>query len=304
MPSSLPVFIVGCGDVGRRLAPLLMQQGLPVVALARSPLAADRLIQEGITPYSGDLDPEVSLALPVTLIETLIYLAPPPSTGRADPRMARFLDALQAPPRRIVYISTSGVYGDAGGAWIDESAPLEPKTDRGQRRLHAESLLEAYATKTGTKVLVLRVPGIYGDGRLPEARIRAGLPVVDPAEAPWSNRIHADDLAQACFCAARIDTAFHFRAYNVSDDHPSTMTDYFWQVADHLGLPRPPSIPLAQARQHLTPAMMTFLEESKRLIVNRMRDELGVIIQYPTLAEGLEAITVKAAQRSLFPPVR
>ena len=304
MPSSLPVFMVGCGDVGRRLAPLLMQQGLPVVALARSHLAADRLIQEGITPYTGDLDPEGSLELPTAPIDTLFYLAPPPSTGRTDPRMARFLDALQAPPRRIVYISTSGVYGDAGGAWIDESAPLQPKTDRGQRRLHAESLLKAYATTTGSKVLVLRVPGIYGDGRLPEARIRAGLPVIDPVEAPWSNRIHVDDLAHVCLRATQIDTAFDFRAYNVSDDHPSTMTDYFWQVADHLGLPRPPSIPLAQARQHLTPAMMTFLEESKRLMVDRMRDELGVVIQYPTLADGLEAITAKASQRSLFPPVR
>lgn len=289
MQSILPAFIIGCGDIGRRLAHQLLQEGIPVAALARTSLAAEKLRLEGITPHSGDLDSgAVALDLP-SRIHTLFYFAPPPNTGQTDARISHCLNALSHPPRRIVYISTSGVYGDVQGRWIDENEPLNPKTDRARRRFHAESQLRDYATKGNNEVLVLRVPGIYGPGRLPEARIRAGVPVVDPRDAPWSNRIHADDLAQACFLAAKTDAIEPFRTFNISDGNPTTMTDYFWQVADHLGLARPPSVTLEKARELFTPAMMSFLDESKRLDNHRMREELGVVIRYPSLAEGLKA---------------
>ena len=297
MPPSLPVFIVGCGDIGCRLARRLQSQGMPVAALARSPLRAQALEAAGITPYSGDLD---DAAPPLSLpegIDTLYYLAPPPPSGSGDPRMVHALEALKSPPNRLVYISTSGVYGDCDGNWIDETAPLNPKTDRGLRRLEAERLVRDYAARTGCEALVLRVPGIYGDGRLPKARIQQGLPVIDPLEAPFSNRIHADDLAEACLKARTHGRSG--QAYNISDGNPTTMTDYFWQVADHLGLPRPPAIPLVEARKVLTPAMLSFLEESKRLDNRRMRDELGVVLRYPTLQEGLKAIS-----RSITPSAR
>ena len=289
MPSSIPVFIVGCGDIGRRLARRFLDEGTPVAALARTALSALALEAKGITPFPGDLDiVNAPLSLPEG-IETLYYLAPPPPTGQGDPRMAHALQSLQRAPRRLIYISTSGVYGDCEGAWIDETAALNPKTDRAHRRLEAERRVQDYGARSGCDVLVLRVPGIYGDGRLPETRIRQGLPVIDPREAPFSNRIHADDLAEACY-QARTKGASG-QAYNISDGHPSTMTDYFWQVADHLGLPRPPAIPLAEARKVLTPAMLSFLEESKRLDNRRMREELGVVLRYPTLEEGLKAMS-------------
>jgi len=289
MPSSLPVFIVGCGDIGQRLARRFIAEGTPVAALARSSQKAQTLEALGMTPYLGDLDaidPPLSLPDP---IETLYYLAPPPLSGTTDPRMIRALSALKHVPKRLIYISTSGVYGDCDGAWIDETAPLQPKTDRGRRRLAAEKAVRDYGARTGCEVLVLRVPGIYGDGRLPETRIREGLPVIEPREAPFSNRIHADDLTEACVKARHAGTPGE--AYNISDGQPSTMTDYFWQVADHLKLPRPPAIPMVEARKQLTPAMLSFLEESKRLDNRKMCTELGVVLRYPTLSEGLKAVS-------------
>jgi nucleoside-diphosphate-sugar epimerase len=185
-----------------------------------------------------------------------------------------------------VYISTSAVYGDCGGDWIDEECPLNPKSDRGKRRMAAEQVLEDWSQRTGVPVIILRVPGIYGPGRLPVERVRQGVPVLIPEESPYSNRIHADDLAAACVAASRRGQSG--RAYNISDGHPTTMTDYFWRIADLHGLPRPPAISLAEARSVLTPAMLSFLEESKRLINRRMLDELRVKLQYPDLAQGLK----------------
>ena len=287
MHPHVPVFIIGCGDIGSRLADLCMAQDLAVTALARTPQRAELLGQRGITACPGNLDlAPPTLHLPAT-IETLVYLAPPPPVGAVDPRITHCLAALPTPPSRIVYISTSGVYGDAGGRWIDEDHPAAPITERALRRWNAECQLQDYAVKHGCGLVILRVPGIYGKGRLPEARIREGLPVVLPEEAPWSNRIHADDLAQACLKAS-LGSVQH-GIFNVSDGHPSTMTDYFWQVADHLKLPRPSAIPLDQARQILSPAMMSFHEESKRLRNDRLRAILGVDLLYPSLAEGLRA---------------
>jgi nucleoside-diphosphate-sugar epimerase len=134
-------------------------------------------------------------------------------------------------------------------------------------------------------LIILRVPGIYSPGRLPVERVRQGVPVLIETDAPWSNRIHADDLAAACFAAARCGRSG--QAYNISDGHPTTMTDYFWRIADLYGLPRPPAISMAEARRVLSPSMLSFLEESKRLDTRRMRDELGVALRYPDLASGL-----------------
>jgi nucleoside-diphosphate-sugar epimerase len=284
-----PVFIAGCGDIGRRVAALELAAGNPVVALARSEAAARALIARGIAVAPGDLDVAESLrGLPV-YNATLYYFAPPPAAGTSDPRLGALLAALpeRSPPARVVYLGTSGVYGDCGGAWVDEDSPLNPRTDRARRRLAAETALRAWADPRGIPYVILRVPGIYGPGRLPVERIRQGLPVVDPEQAPYSNRIHADDLAAACFAAARRGRPG--AAYNVSDGHPTTLTDYFFRVADRYGLPRPPTVSLAEARGILTPALLSFLEESRRLSNRRMREELGVELRYPDLDRGLPA---------------
>jgi len=285
--SSAPVLIIGCGDIGCRVAHLEQIQGHTIAALARSPDTAYRLGQRGITVINGDLDKPETLAERLPHVSTLYYFAPPPPSGDDDPRMHHALTALARPPDRLVYISTSGVYGDCGGAWIDEDWPLKPKSPRGQRRLAAELALRDWSRRTGTTIVILRVPGIYGPGRLSVERIRRQVPVIDPQEAPYTNRIHADDLAAACLAAARRGQPG--QAYNISDGHPTTMTDYFWRIADLYGLPQPPAIPIAEAREVLSPAMLSFMEESKRLINRRMLDELGVRLRYPDLAHGLPA---------------
>jgi nucleoside-diphosphate-sugar epimerase len=277
--------IVGCGDIGRRVARLEISEGRTVMGLARSESTAAALKAMGLGVIRSDLDDVASLMALPDLVSTLYYFAPPPPSGADDPRLRNGLNALKGLPERVVYISTSGVYGDCAGAWIDEEYPLNPKSDRGKRRMAAEHILQDWSHRTGVPVVILRVPGIYGPGRLPVERVRQGVPVLIPEESPYSNRIHADDLAAACVAAARHGQAG--RAYNISDGHPTTMTDYFWRIADLHDLPRPPAISLAEARMVLTPAMLSFLEESKRLINRRMLNELQVSFIYPNLAGGL-----------------
>lgn len=283
------VFIVGCGDVGRRVAACEQADGQQVTALARTDDRARQLQDLGIATVRGDLDDPGSLA-PLPLADARIYyFAPPPPTGRADPRMRNFLAAAgrQAPPRRLVYISTSGVYGDCRGEWVTEDRPPHPDSDRAHRRLDAERQLLAFGAARDVPVVILRVPGIYGPGRLPVERLRAGEPVLRAEQSPWSNRVHIDDLVAAC--RAAMQRGHGAAVYNVSDGHPSTMTDYFNRVADALGLPRPPQITLAEVPARLGAGMRSYLAESKRLDNRRMRTELGIEPRYPDLARGLAA---------------
>lgn len=285
------VFIAGCGDIGLRVARLWRARGLPVSALARSGTGVLCLRTAGIVAMAGNLDLPVSLRGLRLEGQLVYYFAPPPATGEGDPRVEAFIEALALAgrPLRIVYISTSGVYGDCGGARVDENTPVAPRTARARRRLAAEEHLRAYGRAHGVPVIVLRVAGIYGPGRLPVDRLREGLPVLRPEEALPSNHIHVDDLVTACMAAAE-----HGRAdgiYNISDGQDGTMTDYFFAVADALGLPRPPTVSLAEARTVLSPTMLSYLTESRRLDNRRMREELGVVLQYPDLATGLRGLT-------------
>ncbi|MDB5987674.1 MAG: family oxidoreductase [Nevskia sp.] len=275
-------WIVGCGDIGRRLAARLITAGSRVVGWVRSDQGATKLEALGIVPRSVDLDAEMASidAAPAWLF----WFAPPPNSGSTDPRLARFLAALRTPPQRLIYLSTSAVYGDCGGAWIDEDAALNPASDRGRRRLDAERIAHDYGARSGCEVLILRVPGIYGPGRMPEARLRAGTPILRAQDSPYTNRIHADDLATAALIVAQRGAAG--AAYNVADGAPTTMSDYFLRCAERLGLPPPPQISLAQAQQQLPASIMSFLEESKRLRSDRLR-ALGWTPRYPDLESGL-----------------
>lgn len=272
--------ILGCGDVGARVAQTLRAMGREVTAIVRSEQSVQTLRQAGIAARALDLD----LDKPAfTMPELVFYFAPPPAQGEGDARLQRFLGALHTSPRRIVYISTSGVYGDCDGRWIDEDEPLKPVSARGKRRVDAERQLAA----SGIGHVILRVPGIYGPGRLPLERLRNRLPVVRAEESPYTNRIHADDLAHAALHAAVYgrDGA----AYNISDGHPTTMCDYFTRCAALLDLPPPPQVSMDEARRVFTPAMWSFMEESKRLLNTRMRQELQFEPQYAQLDAGLRA---------------
>lgn len=281
------VLIVGCGDVGERVAALENSAGRRVSGLVRSEASAQALRAAGIRPIIADLDAPASLRdLPVKN-SLIYYFAPPPGRGMTDPRLETFVSLFESsgPPARVVLISTTGVYGDCRGDWVTEDRPPNPQADRAKRRLAAETALRRWSEASGVPVVILRVPGIYGRGRLPEERLRAGEPVLHETESPFSNRIHADDLAQVCI------TAGHHKKpgiiYNVSDGHPTTMTDFFYRVADLLGIPRPPAITLEQARQQLGEGMLSYLAESKRIDNRRLREELGVELMYPDLAAGL-----------------
>jgi nucleoside-diphosphate-sugar epimerase len=281
------VLIVGCGYVGRHVADRHLARGEPVIGVVRSDSSAQALVEAGIAPIRADLDAD-RLELP-TQGAGVYYFAPPPDTGTTDPRLARFLASLAATsqPRRIVYIGTTGVYGDCGGAWVDESRPPNPSVDRARRRWDAECRLRGWAEATGGELVILRVAGIYGPGRLPLERLRRGLPMVAEDEAPWTNRIQVDDLAAVCVAA--MDRAPAGAVYNVSDGNPGNMADYFNRVADLAGLPWPPVVRLAEAGGRLSEGLLSYLRESRRLDSRRMLAELGVTLRYPTLAEGLPA---------------
>ena len=222
---------------------------------------------------------------PLHLPGPLIYTVPPPRSGPRDTRLQNLLAQLDPPPAAIVYLSTSGVYGDCGGDWVDEQRAAAPLTDRARRRLDAEQQIADYATAQGIRHAILRVPGIYGPGRLPIERLQAGTPILDPAESPWSNRIHAADLAAACHLAADKGQG----VYNISDGTPGRMSEYFLALADALGLPPPPRIGMAQAEREFSTQRLSFLRESRRLIIDRARRELAYAPRYPSLAEGLPA---------------
>jgi len=282
------VLIAGCGYIGRRLSVLLQAQGYRVTGLVRSQDSVDRLQMLDVHAMRVDLDSPVQCAGHVSGYGTVFYLAPPPAHGNEDTRIDSFLCSFDTGtlPRRIIYISTSAVYGDCQGEWITEAHTLNPTTARGQRRLDAENRLQAWSTRRCVEWIILRVPGIYGPGKLPLERLRKGTPVLREADSPYTNRIHADDLANICIAA--MHSVNHDTIYNVSDGNPSNMTDYFFRVADAAGLPRPPTVTYAQAQQLLSPGMLSFLQDSRRMDNDKMLRELGVELQYPDLDAGLK----------------
>jgi len=283
----MTVFIAGCGDIGIRVAKRWAAKGVAVAALARSERSSERLSGSGIRPVRGDLDDPGSLrGLPVRG-SFLYYFAPPPDGGETDPRARAFLAAIPAgeEPEKAVYMSTTAVYGDNRGAWVTEETPAAPASARGRRRLDAERSFLDWGRRRGVPVVILRVSGIYGPGRLPVEAVRRGAPVVREEEAPWTNRIHADDLAEVCVAA--MERGREGRICNVADGAPGTISQYYNAVADLLGVSRPPAVPMEEARRGMSPGMLSYLSESRRLDVRRMREELGVTLRYPDLAAGL-----------------
>jgi len=285
------LLIVGCGDVGMRVARLLRGRWR-LLALTSSPARAAELRAAGITPLVGNLDAPATLARLAGLADALLHLAPPPAAGTTDPRTAHLLQALarQRRVRCIVYASTSGVYGDCGGARVDETRAVNPATDRGRRRVDAERRLRWYGRACGARVSVLRIPGIYARDRAgghPRERLARGAPVLDAAHDVFTNHIHADDLARACVAA--LHRGLPQRTVHASDDTELKMADYFDLAADLEGLPRPKRVSREQARAELSPMQLSFMGESRRLVNTRLKRELRLRLRYPTVAQGLIA---------------
>lgn len=281
------ILIVGCGDIALRAAPLLNKHYC-LFGLARSRARQAVLRQAGITPVSGDLDDAGSLHRLAGLAHIVLHFAPPPGNGARDTRTRHLLAALSrgALPGRMVYISTSGVYGDCGGAVVEETRPLNPQTPRAKLRFDAERQIRDWAARNGVNACILRVPGIYASDRLPLERLRAGVPAIAHEEDSYTNHIHADDLAHIVVAALR--HAKPGRVYHASDDSQMKMGEYFGAVAGAFGLPRPHRLPRAEAERAVSPALWSFMSESRRMTNARMKNELKIVLRYPTVKDALK----------------
>ncbi len=312
------ILIVGCGDVGLRAARLLKGRAR-VYGLIRNAERSAALRAAGAVPVIADLDERASLGRLTALADAVLHFAPPPAQGETDPRTARLIAALGQRslarvdtggglkrqvyrlgnnglrPRAVIYISTSGVYGDCGGAQVEETRPIKPGNSRAKRRADAERRLRRWAGRSGRRLTILRAPGIYAQDRMPEARVRQGLPALRPEADIYTNHIHADDLARLAVLA--LFRGKPNRIYNAVDDSDLKMGDWFDIVADHLGLPRPPRLAKEAVMAAVTPAMRTFLSESRRLANRRIKRELRFRLKYPTVREGL-----RTSQAETSPP--
>ena len=285
------LLIVGCGDIGMRVVRGLGGR-LRVFALTSSPERVGLLRQSGITPLLGNLDEAASLARLAGIATRVIHLAPPPAEGRRDSRTAALISALRlrAGPECLVYGSTSGVYGDCQGGVASEVMAVNPHTPRAVRRVDAEARVRYLGRATGVHVSILRIPGIYAqdrEGGTPLARLRKGTAVLQAADDVYTNHIHADDLARACVRA--MWRGLPQRVVNINDDTVLKMGEYFDFAADLYGLPRPPRVARAQAQDQLPLMLLSFMSESRRLDNSRMKRELKLRLNYPTVADGLGA---------------
>lgn len=271
------VLILGCGDVGLRLVPLLLPR-YRVLAVTSNPGRRAELRAAGAVPVVADLDAPLTLGRLARLAPTIVHLAPPQSEGRID-RRTRNLAAILPEGARLVYVSTTGVYGDCAGASFDETRSVRPQNARAVRRVDAETVLRAWARRRHGKLSILRVPGIYAADRLPLERLQKGLPALVAQEDVHTNHIHADDLARICLAAMRLGAPN--RVYHAVDDTDLKMGDYFDAVADAAGLSRPPRLPRSELERSVSPMMLSFMSESRRLHNARIKNELGVRLRYP-----------------------
>lgn len=277
--------------------------------MARTPERAAELARLGVQTRVGDLDRPESLSFLSDFLsdsvpaEFLLHCAPPALSGTRDERTRLLLSALDATsdayaaknlrkssgmlPRRVVYVSTSGVYGDCGGALVDESRPVNPGTDRARRRCDAEAVLTEWCAQRGVALVILRVPGIYATDRLPLERLRKGTPVLRHEDDVYTNHIHAEDLAAICVRA--LDESVPAGIYNASDDSDIRMGGWLELVAERFGLPRPPRIPRSEAPGRIAAPMLSFMSESRRLVNTKLKNEFGYTLRYPTVHDGLRA---------------
>jgi nucleoside-diphosphate-sugar epimerase len=273
------LLIVGFGDIARRVAARL-PAGVEVRAVGRR--------------VGADLDRPPTLAGIAGWADAVLHCAPPPGEGVSDPRTANLLAVLDGGilPSRFVYLSTSGVYGDCGGALVDESRPVRAQTARAKRRVDAERRLTEWCGARGVALVILRVPGIYAPDRLPIERLRQATPVLRDEDDVMTNHIHADDLAAAACRALEADAPAG--VYNVCDDTRMRIGEWLDFVADRTGLARPPRVARAEAERLVSPTLLSFMSESRRLDNRRMKERLGLRLRYPTVHEGVPRLAALA----------
>ena len=284
------ILIVGCGDIAMRIAPLLRTH-YKLFGLIRNASRKEQLHALGVTPILADLDHRAQLRKIAGLADVVLHLAPPPNSSADDTRTQNLLAALSQGrlPQRLIYISTTGVYGDCGGEIVRETRALNPQSARARRRVDAEQRICTWAARNAVKASILRVPGIYAKERLPIERLRSATPAIIAEEDSCTNHIFADDLARMVIAAVRY--AKPNRVYHASDDSELKMGDYFDEVADAFNLPRPPRLPRDEVKQSVSPVLWSFMNESRRLSNKRIKQELKIKLQYPQVSDALKVFT-------------
>jgi nucleoside-diphosphate-sugar epimerase len=288
------LLVIGCGDVGMRLLPLVRDR-FRVLAVTSQPARCAELRAAGAVPVVADLDDPASLARLARLARHIVHLAPPPSAGAKDSR-SRNLAAILPEGATLVYVSTTGVYGDAGGAQFDETRPVSPANARALRRVDAERVLRRWARRAHGRLSILRVPGIYAHDRLPLERLRKGTPALRDEDDVYTNHVHADDLAR--LIALALFRAAPLRVYHAVDDSDMKMAEYFDAVADAHGLPRPPRLPRSELAAAVSPMLLSFMSESRRLMNHRIREELGMRLRWPTVRDALAELEPAALPKA------
>ncbi|MFM7483483.1 MAG: SDR family oxidoreductase [Burkholderiaceae bacterium] len=285
------LLIIGCGDVGMRLLPLV-RDCFRVIAVTSQVQRLPELRAHGALGIVANLDDPDQLHRLRGLADTVVHLAPPPNEGTTDRRTRNLLRIL---PRggRLVYVSTTGVYGDCAGAQFDETRPVAPKNARAVRRVDAERALRQWAKRAHARLAILRVPGIYAADRLPIERLRQGTPALLPEQDVFTNHIHADDLAR--IIAVTLRHGAPQRVYHTVDDSDMKMGDYFDAVADAFALSRPPRVSREALSAQVSPMLLSFMSESRRLKNDRIRHELGIRLRYPTVEAFLSQANKRLA---------
>lgn len=281
------LLVLGCGDVGMRLLPLVRDR-FRVFAVTSQPERRAQLRAAGAVPILADLDRPESLARLARLAHHIVHLVPPRQEGVTDHR-SRNLTAILPDRAHMVYVSTTGVYGDCGGGRVAETQAVHPQNARARRRVDAEQVLRRWARRSGSRLAILRVPGIYAENRLPIERLQQGTPALLAEEDVYTNHIHADDLAR--IIQAALFRAVPCRVYHAVDDTQWKMGEYFDAVADAFGLPRPPRLTRGELQKAVSPMLLSFMSESRRLDNTRIKSELGMRLRYPQVADALEAMT-------------
>lgn len=289
--------IIGCGYLGQKLLQSLLERNLSraenINTLVKSQISQQQCAQSGVNSFAFDMDANNNhLHKDFKTTQSLLYyFTPPPSHGTKDTRAENFLKLISSggtdldKPKKIVLISTTGVYGNCHGQWITEETPVNPSVDRAHRRLDAEQQFQHYCQKNAIPLVILRVSGIYGPGKLPLKRIKAKTPVVREEDSPFSNRIHADDLLEVCLQAGLSNKIKGI--FNCADGNPTTMCDYFMKVAKANHLPEPPTISLEQAKTRLSAGMLSYMEESRRIDNQKLLSHFNMSLKYPDLDSGL-----------------
>ncbi|MCR9088131.1 MAG: SDR family oxidoreductase [Rhodobacteraceae bacterium] len=276
------LFVFGYGYSAQALGQRLMAEGWRVTGTTRSADKAAQLAKDGVEAVLWPGEPP-----DLTGVTHLLASAAPGPEG--DPVLVALRPALAAVAPDLSwagYLSTTGVYGDHGGGWVDEMTPLTPATARGRARVAAEADWQAMAAETGLPLHIFRLAGIYGPGRGPFAKVRAGTArrIVKPGQV--FSRTHVEDIAQVL--AASIAQPNPGAVYNVCDDDPAPPQDVIAHAAELLGLPLPPEVSWDAA--DMTPMARSFYAESKKVRNDRIKDELGVRLRYPDYRSGLAAL--------------